>query len=252
MNSRLFLGACALASTVVSSTFVQAQLAGALVINEFVASNDSVGGYREPDGGFGDWVELHNRSTRTLDLGGVNFSDDLAELNKWTFPVGISMAPGAYLIVWVDGDVDQTGIHTTFRLAKDGEDLVLSTGSTRIDSYTYGLQETNVSEARIPNGTGAFAKTRPTPNANNNSLGIGEVKTIRLEAHPNPAVDFVEVRWSEEAFTSYVLLDASGRVIEQGILDRGAQVLRVETGVLPQGLYRLSLDGGRAQASFVR
>ena len=230
-----------------------AQLAGALVINEFVASNDSVGGYREPDGGYGDWIELYNRSNRTLDLTGAQLSDDALAPDKWTFPAGTTMAPNSYLIVWADEDLDQAGLHASFRLSRDGEDLVLSSGGAVIDAHTFGPQETNVSEARLPNGTGAFAKTaRTTPNASNNSSSVGEVAVVRIGAAPNPAPDFVELTLGDAGFERYSLHDPLGRVLATGTLTRGARVLRLATADLPPGSYHVAFDGGRGLATFVR
>jgi len=234
------------------SIAASAQFAGNLVINEFVASNDSIGGYQEPDGGYGDWVELYNNGSSTLNLEGLNFSDDLLELDKWAFPAGASIAGGGYLIVWVDDDEDQNGIHTTFKLSKGGEDLVLSQGGTIIDQYTYGEQETNIAEARVPNGTGNFVAQTPTPNANNQSSGTKEPATLRLSAFPNPVTSMLTVELVSTQFERYEVINLTGAVSMSGELTIGNDELLLDVSSLASGQYQLILDGGKAAASFTR
>ena len=234
------------------STLLSAQILEDLVINEFVASNDSIGGFQEPDGGYGDWVEFYNNGTTTLDLEGVNFSDDLTELDKWAFPAGVSIAAGGYLIVWVDDDVDQTGIHATFKLSKGGEDLVLSQNTTIIDQHTYGEQETNISEARIPNGTGNFVMQTPTPDRNNEVLSTNEPSTVRLTAFPNPTTNLLTVNVGNTRFDRYEVINLTGAVVMTGSFVAGSDQLRLDVSPLASGQYQLVLDGGKAAASFTR
>jgi len=228
------------------------QFNGNLVINEFVASNDSIGGYQEPDGGFGDWVELYNNGSTALDLEGIDFSDDLAELNKWTFPAGVSIAAGGYLIVWTDNDPDQTGIHTTFRLSRAGEDLVLSQNGNIIDQHTFGEQETNISEARIPNGTGNFVSRTPTPNANNEVLSAREPATIRLNAFPNPTTNQLTITLGTDHFDRYEVINLTGAVVMNGTLLGGTADLTLDVSTLASGQYQVVFDGGKAAAGFTR
>ena len=253
MNARLIVLVALLGLSGLAARTASAQLAGALVINEFVASNDSTaGGYQEPDGGYGDWIELYNRSTRTLDLTNVNLSDDLTDLAKWTFPAGTQLAPGAYLIVWADNDLDQTGIHASFKLSKDGEDVVLSLNGNIIDQHTFGVQETNISESRLPNGTGAFAKTRPTPAASNSSNGVRELAAVQVQVAPNPAAEQVLVSWPAPGFTSYSVVDAAGREVLRGIIDRNALHMQLQLIDLPAGRYQILLDQGEGVGTFVK
>lgn len=134
--------------------------AGDVVINEFMAQNDSI---LDPDGEAEDWIELYNNTADTLDLTGTFLTDDPATPAKWRFPDSTRMAPGAYLIVWADEDSGQIGLHANFKLSADGEHIRLSNvDSSVVDSTTYGAQTGNRSLARVPNGTGAFFACRPT------------------------------------------------------------------------------------------
>lgn len=234
------------------STLVTAQAIQNLVINEFVASNDSVGGYQEPDGGFGDWVEFYNKGNTTINLEGINFSDDLTELDKWTFPTGTSLAADGYLIVWVDNDLDQNGIHAPFKLARIGEDLVLSQGGVIIDQYTYTEQQTNIAEARVPNGTGNFVMQTPTPNANNQTLSTRAPAALRLSVFPNPTTETLTLNTGQNRFDRYEVIDLKGAVVMKGALEIGSGELLLDVTALASGQYQLILDSGKAAASFTR
>ena len=143
---------------------------GGLVINEFMASNASTA--TDESGANPDWIELHNLGSSAVSLDGFYISDDLAEPDREPLDGSLSVPAGGYLILFADGDVDQGANHLSFRLAKAGEDVVLSTDGESavevVDSTTYGEQQTDVSMARSPDGTGDFAASdSPTPGAAN-------------------------------------------------------------------------------------
>ena len=137
-----------------------------VVINEFMASNDIT--VTDPNGEYEDWIELYNNGTETVDLSGYFLSDDGTDPNKWVFPDNTSIAAGEYLIIWADEDLDQEGLHADFKLSGGGESVILSdTDNNIIDSVDYPEQTTDVSYARIPNGTGDFSEAVATFGDNN-------------------------------------------------------------------------------------
>lgn len=147
-------------------------LAGDLVINEFMASNDAT--QADQDGEFDDWIELYNNTDAAIDLTGFSLSDDSEELDKYTFPAGTAIGANDYLIVWADGDTEQDGLHAGFGLSAGGETLLLTDASLAIiDSISYTDQEADISHGRFPNGTGDFTDMNPTFNAEN-SEGIDD------------------------------------------------------------------------------
>jgi hypothetical protein len=151
--------------TTLGVTCDQTVNAGDVVINEFMASNDSI---PDPAGEFEDWIELYNNTANTINLGGKYLSDDATVPTKWQFPANTTIAANGYLIVWADSDTGQVGLHATFALSANGEHLRLSsTASVVLDSVTFGGQVANRSMARIPNGTGPFLQSRGTIGANN-------------------------------------------------------------------------------------
>jgi spore coat protein CotH len=170
-----------------------------VVINEFVADNDSTSTISDPDGGFPDWIELYNNTDADIDLSGVFLSDKPDNLDKWEFPDGTTITANGYLIIWADEDGNQDGLHANFKLGKNGEAIYLSNAgdSTRIDEVVFGPQETNVSMSRVPNGTGDFMAQHTTHGYSNNTAVANRnvAGEIDLLVYPNPADDFLNVRF---------------------------------------------------------
>ena len=156
-----------------------------VVINELLASNEAT--LADPDfGDFGDWIELYNASGETVDLSGASLTDDFDEPDKWVLPDGVTLAPGAFLLVWADDeDTAQTALHTNFKLSGGGEQVGLYDASGAVlDSLSYGEQTTDISYGRYPDGSDAFALFAvPTPGAANTTEpggGIAEAPTFSL------------------------------------------------------------------------
>src|SRR3954470_7965874 len=103
-------------------------LAAGVVINEFMANNNS--GYQDPAfagtaNPYPDWIELYNPTAGTVNLAGWQLKDSA---DTWTFPSGSSISAGGYLLVVADDKnlTDPTKVmHTNFNLNKDGEYLGL-------------------------------------------------------------------------------------------------------------------------------
>jgi spore coat protein CotH len=95
-----------------------------VVINELMADNRTA--LPDPQGQFDDWIELHNITETTVDLTGRYLSDESNNPRKWPFPAGTTIPAGGYLIVWADEDgTDTPGLHASFKLAQDGEEVFL-------------------------------------------------------------------------------------------------------------------------------
>ncbi|MDA7874240.1 lamin tail domain-containing protein, partial [Rhodopirellula sp.] len=95
-----------------------------VMISEVMASN--VSGSKNSKGEFEDWIELHNKGTEAVNLEGMYLTDDMEHARKWQFPDDVTIAPGGYLLIWADGkkSIDD-GLHTNFKLSKEGETLAL-------------------------------------------------------------------------------------------------------------------------------
>lgn len=142
-----------------------------VLINELMALNRAA--VESPDGEFADWIELHNRSDKAVDLSGMALSDDPDERGKWRFPDGTVIAAGGYLIVWADGGAENAeGLHASFRLNREGETLLLTglaeDGSPALDLVQFEEQEADLSFGRTADGD--FARQSPSPGQPNEEL----------------------------------------------------------------------------------
>ena len=127
-------------------------LAAGVIINEFMASNNS--GYQDPafPGQFPDWIELYNPTPTPVDLQGWQLKDSSS---VWTFPTGASVGANGYLVVAAD-DKNLTDpahvLHTNFNLNKDGEYLgLLKPDGAVASEFTpaYPKQSTDISYGNI-------------------------------------------------------------------------------------------------------
>jgi len=139
-----------------------------VVINELMASNSA--GKRDPQGEYDDWIELHNVSDGSIDLGGLYLTDDPDRPTKWQIPAGTIIDSMGYLLIWADNDVGDEGLHAAFSLSADGEDLALFDvdGATLLDHVSFDDQIADISYGRYPDGTGSWSQRGyPTPGGQN-------------------------------------------------------------------------------------
>ncbi len=145
-----------------------------IVINEFMADNETT--IQDPDGGSGfpDWIELHNTGDSAVDLSGYFLTDDLADPTQFEIPAGVSIEANGYLIFWADDDTEQGPTHTNFKLGSGGEEIGLfaptALGNGVADSYIYDDQEADISEGRSCDGDDSWAFFKAaTPGESNGS-----------------------------------------------------------------------------------
>ena len=151
-----------------------------LNLSELMAAND---GIVEKDGLFPDWVELFNSSKQEINLANFGLSDNLADLDRFRFPVGSSIAAGERLVVWCDQGAEGTGYFTGFRLAREGEQVVLVDwrGEFPIirDLVSFGQQLGDSSLSRNDNGT-TWGLGTPTPGEENRFKLTGSIQSVRI------------------------------------------------------------------------
>jgi len=195
---------------------------GDLVINEFMASNTTA--FADQDGEFDDWIEIYNNGSEAMDLSGYGLSDNANNLTKWSFPVGTTIAADGYLVVWADGDEEQTGLHASFKLSSAGETIFLlnATGGL-IDKVPFADQTTDVSFGRFPNGTGDFQTMPSTFNSENMLMtGLENLggESFDLKAIPNPVSDsfLLEIAGQNSKEIPFTVYDSQGRLTFQDII----------------------------------
>lgn len=140
-----------------------------LFINEFMASNSTT--TSDEAGDFDDWIELYNAADTDVSLLGYYLTDELTNPTKWAFP-DILIHAKDYLVIWADNELNETGIHASFKLSQDGEQIGLYDGSVFVDQVTFGAQSTDISYGRKQDGAPAWVffqspNNPPTPGSSN-------------------------------------------------------------------------------------
>jgi hypothetical protein len=149
------------------------------VITEFMADNG--GSLKLADGTEPDWIEIHNPGASPVDLAGWHLTDQAENLTRWTFPPGVQLAPGAYLVVYASGEdrLDaEGGHHTNFALLAAGEYLALVRPDGTIHQEFAPLfppQKSDFSYGRGSDGQSYGYLASPTPGAANGSVYQGFV-----------------------------------------------------------------------------
>ena len=185
----------------------QLPVLGGLVINEIMAGN--VSAVPDQNGEYDDWVELYNGNNFSLNLNGYHLSDNENELTKWTFP-NVTIPANGYLIVWCDtAGNSQTGLHTTYRLSADQEEVYLTDPTnTVIDAVHYVNMPSDKGFARVPNGTGPMQYQTHTYDATNqNGTGIDNVNVSgKMRVYPNPSNNRIYVLGATEGVSIFNMM----------------------------------------------
>jgi hypothetical protein len=212
-------------------------VSGDVVINEILASNSTT--QADPDGEFDDWIELYNNTASPIVLDGFYLSDNSSNPTKWTFPTGTTINANDFLIVWADNDTLQSGLHANFKLSSSGESVLLSNASASlIDETTFGVQTTDITYGRYPNGTGSFISMTPTFEAtNSNGVSVQELENTKnsFNVYPNPAFNNVTIEFEKVEAQSIYIFNIVGNIIySETINDKN---LNIDVSNWSKGIY---------------
>ena len=181
---------------------------GAVVINELMAN---------PETGAFDWIELHNTTDQTIDIGGWFLSDSADDLMKYEIAAGTMLASGGFAVFSQDehfGNAGDPGCHHAFALSRNGETLRLHSGADGLltgycDEEKFDGSAGGASLGRYRKSTGTcnfVALSEPTPGQANADPRVGPVVITEVMYHPTEPEDaeFVELlNISDEAVTLY-------------------------------------------------
>jgi hypothetical protein len=217
-------------------------ISGDIAINELMASNTSTA--KDPKGQYDDWIELYNKSNTSADISGWYISDNPDKLTKWKFPKDTRIPGQSYLILWADEDSSQntsTSFHCNFKLSASGETLILSKADTTLaDQVSFGIQKTDFSYARLPNGTGSFIIASPTFESNNNqSTPIVTPVQSAVQIYPNPVINhIVHILTGSGKNTTISIRNLLGQTIFHDVINNEKQINTISW---PKGVYIISL-----------
>jgi len=157
------------------------QTGSGLLINEIMAANMSTA--IDPDfGAFSDWIEIYNPGEEDVDLGNFTLTDDIRNPVRWSIPLGTVAPAGGYILFWADGR--DSGLHSNFRLSRDGEEVALYNPEGQlVDMVRFGDQTEDVSYGRMTNVAAEWAFFQlPTPGRMNEGLAL---ETVTRAAVPH-------------------------------------------------------------------
>lgn len=211
--------------------------ASQIVLNEIAANNNS--GIENENGKFKDWIEVYNTTNQTLGLSGLYLTGTTSDLTKWNFPSKSFIQPNEHLLVWVD-DLDKTylDLHANFNLNAFGDAVILTDGTTILDSTSFENQSSNSAIGRCADGVGSFgAVVTRTPRAVNDcSTSISEVNTLNISLYPNPASTTIQLQ-TDELISSVEIISLNGerilkttdRQIDIQLLGAGCYIIKAGT-----------------------
>ena len=218
-----------------------------LSINELMASNSNT--VADQNGEYDDWIELYNLTDESIDLSGYFLTDGTYNIKKWEFPLGTTIAANDYLIVWADENGSQEGLHTNFKLNKNGETLRLVTPNLELmDEVSFTEQQADIAFARVPNGTGEFVMQEATFAENNApSLNVGETNMLQnldIIVYPNPVKDIISLTNKNDKTTDFQIYNVLGRRIFVGTINKSTQI---DVSQWASGFYMLKTEKSSQQ-----
>jgi hypothetical protein len=174
-----------------------------LRINEVLPSNvtgisDSFG-EREP------WIEILNTGDFPVSLDGLFLTDDPFALTQWAFPPGQSIPARGFLVVFADGEPNETGpneLHTNFRLPNVAgwswftALTRLQNGQPAVVDYLQGVVPADdTAVGRQPDGDPSSTVNLPvpTPGAQNAGAVNFIITSIVLNASKQPVITWQSV-----------------------------------------------------------
>ncbi len=147
---------------------------GPLVINEFQLHN--TGQITDEYGEADPWIELYNRGNAPVGLAGICLTADLRDIEgAHCFGDMMEIGPGQVLVLFADGEPDQSDLHLSFTLSSQGGEMGLYSqgegegdgkgeNSAVHDLVFYAVQNNGESYGRTSNGAEQWGSMAvPTP-----------------------------------------------------------------------------------------
>jgi len=145
-----------------------------LFINEISPTNFQ---FMDEHGDFDDWIEIYNAGPSTINIEGLYITDDINNPLRWQIGISYGLSPGSFVIIWLDGEPEQGGLHASFKLKSGGEQIGISQlvdGDTIwIDSLTFGSIPKYSTLGRKTDGSNTFYLLADiTPGYTNNESSL--------------------------------------------------------------------------------
>lgn len=183
-----------------------------VVVNEVLANS----------GADSDWIELHNRTTTPMNIGGWFLSDSGADLQKYRIPAGTILPPGGFITFHEGSNFGTASVDTNkvtaFALSDTGETIYLSSAVN--DQLTDYQTREEIGPSTEGEALGSYYKpgtdswnfvamSWPTPGAVNSGPRIGPVVISEVMYNPAGAGDAEYIELLNVSSGSVTLFDAA-------------------------------------------
>lgn len=142
-------------------------LFGQIVINEVCSYNGS--NIKDESYKVQDWIEIFNKDSNIVNLQGYGIENHKGD--RWIFP-NVSIQGKGFLLLFASGQNKvNTVLHTSFKIAKEGDEIRLYNNSNGIiDKISFGNLQLNHTIGRLPDGSDSIRIfINSSPNLSNNT-----------------------------------------------------------------------------------
>ena len=226
--------------------------------NFFLAANGITDRFGERD----PWVELYNGGANGINLGGYFLANSYTNLSQWAFPSNTVIASKQFLLVWLDGQPEQSAtneLHANFRAAPDIGSVVLSKGTNLasvLDYLNYNVPVPGRSFGSFPDGavSGRRLFSITTPGGTNDptyppiDVRINEWMADNATILADPADGHFE-DWFELYNPGTNIVDLSGYYLSDTVTNASQWAIPLGTTISAGGYLLVWADGTPSQNS---
>ena len=240
-------------------------------INEVSASNSVyVNDYFKKN----DWIELYNTTSADIDIAGMYISDNANKPQKYQVPsddvrLNTIIPAHGYKVIWCD-KLDNIGadIHTSFKLAAEGGDVLITT-ATYADTLTYAEHLGTQTFGRYPDGANdCYVMNIPTIGKANQ---IGSYDTLYIAPDMPTSIrstyskeggitiayvnGVVNVKSEDAPIVNVSIHSISGmKIAATPMMRANAHFATVNVATLPKGIYvasAITASGDESRIKFI-
>lgn len=220
-----------------------------------------------------DWIELHNTTDEPIDVNGMYISDNPLIPEKYQISAegtdaSTVIAPHDYLVIWCDKLTPVNQLHATFKLGKEGGDVLLTAADKSwTDKLSYPEHRGDMSVGRFPDGAKAiYSMYKTTLGATNimNSyaqLFYEDNDPDRVEEYLQESPGNLKVSYSDNriivtarhtATAMLTISTASAQMhLQQRVALSGGQAY-VDINQLPKGIYIVNVTGENGEKTTIK
>jgi hypothetical protein len=236
-------------------------------INEILASN--VNETMDEAGEYEDWIEIYNGGANKVDLAGLLLSDAWPASDPWVFPLdrpdATTLESHDFMVLFADGEPEEGPLHTSFKLSRTGEQVVLSQivgpDTVIVDRLEFGIQARNKTYGRYPDGSSALEYLAiPTPWASNIMTPTGpeqghwpDDEESMISVYPVPTSGYLYLKlhpvWVAENRRAnqdliISIYNISGNVVQSSEHHLSNGLVQLDMTGYPVGLYLVRIQLG--------